>query len=108
MFLELPQVHADKLVPNSHRHPHACLLQKLGWRESDANIQLEYDIGFLAAVDAAAGGSVLPGVSAARRAVSALDGVRDLLSKEALLAAVLLREQEVSVCGYMLRLSMKP
>jgi len=58
---------------------------------------LENDTSSLAAVEASIGRELPPGVAAARRAAAALDGVRDLLSKEAFLAAALLREQEVSL-----------
>ena len=70
------------------------LLQELGWHGLEASAGL--NIGAAAAADAAPGHDPPPGVSVARRASAALDGVRDLLSKEAFLAAVLLRDQEVS------------
>ena len=68
------------------------LPQELGRLE---DVQLETHAGALAAVDAVTGRALPPGVAAARRAMATLDGVRGLLSKEAFLAAVLLRAQEV-------------
>ena len=83
-------------------NPIRALLQDLGWLQTEADTRLENDTNALAAVGAAAGCDVPPGVAAARSAAATLDGVRELLSKEALLAAILLREQEVSVCGHTL------
>ncbi len=85
--------------------PDTLTAQELGGLELEADTQLQRDISALPAVDAAAGSGVPPGVTAARMAEATLDCVRDLLSKEAFLAAVLLREQEVSFCRHTARSS---
>ena len=62
---------------------------------------MNYDTKSIAEVEALLRLEPAPGVAAARRAVATLDGIRELLSQEAFLAAALLREQEVrlSACG---------